>query len=487
MTEYLGKYRIDSVLGKGAMGVVYSAYDPFIQRVVALKTIRKELLGDVERCDMVERFKHEARAAGRLNHPNIVAVYDYGEDGASAYIAMEYVDGTSLGNLLVNERPTALPRAAMWMANLLRALSYAHAQGVVHRDIKPANVLITRMGQVKMSDFGIARIESSTLTQIGSMIGTPSYMSPEQIRGMPVDGRSDVFSAAVVLYQLLTGWRPFTGSSVVVMQQILTEQPAPVSLLNPAIGQPYDRVVEKAMAKAAQDRYMSAQAFLEALEAAQQESGVDPDATTLVLEEHLLPAYVEPDWVARQSFMGSFSTAPGTGIQTVTPWKQEAFPELEVILTQQLGPIARLLLRKACAQADGIDDLCEWLLPHIPQQVGRDQFQLAVARVRHKLNANGTRTGTSTNTWACSQPFGTSSTAPMVTHGTRGPVQQAFDQDYADTMAQHLTVFIGPIARTVVRRATCQTHDKVIFLSLLAKHIEAAADRDKFLIGARSV
>ena len=226
MTEQLGKYRIDSVLGKGAMGVVYKAFDPYIERIVALKTIRKELLSDAQHAELVGRFKNEAQAAGRLNHPSIVAVYDYGEDDESAYIAMEFVDGTPLNTLMVADRPTDPARIYAWMSDLLRALAYAHERGVVHRDIKPANLLITRIAQIKISDFGIARIESSTLTQTGSMIGTPSYMSPEQFRGETVDGRSDVFSAGIVLYQLLTGVRPFTGSPAPVI--LCLWRPAPI-------------------------------------------------------------------------------------------------------------------------------------------------------------------------------------------------------------------------------------------------------------------
>ncbi|MDB5950059.1 MAG: serine/threonine protein kinase, partial [Massilia sp.] len=172
MIEHLGKYRIDGILGKGAMGVVYKAFDPYIERVVALKTIRKELFSDSQQGELIGRFKNEAQAAGRLHHPNIVMVYDYGEDNESAYIAMEFVEGTPLNTLMTPSRPTALARVTAWMGDLLRALEYAHSRGVVHRDIKPANLLITHKAQVKVSDFGIARIESSTLTQTGSMIGT---------------------------------------------------------------------------------------------------------------------------------------------------------------------------------------------------------------------------------------------------------------------------------------------------------------------------
>lgn len=483
MTEYLGKYRIDSVLGKGAMGVVYKAFDPFIERVVALKTIRKELFSDAEQDEIVGRFKKEAQAAGRLNHPNIVAVYDYGEDPDSAYIAMEFVDGTPLNTLMVADRPTAPARVASWMADLLRALAYAHERGVVHRDIKPANLLITHMAQVKISDFGIARIESSTLTQVGSMIGTPSYMSPEQIRGATVDGRSDLFSAGIVLYQLLTGVRPFTGSTAVVMQQILSQEPAPPSSLNSALSPAFDRVMEKAIAKVADDRFASAQAFLQALETAQREGDFDPDATTLAIAEHtLMVAQVRLDMVAATPPTYSVGTSSSSGIETVTPWKQEAFAELESVLSRQIGPIAKLLLKKTASKAEGIDELCESLLAHIPSEVGRVQFQSAVAGIKKKLLANGTATGNRLRSQAIS---GSGLNPPAwAVNQVQAPV--IFDAAYADAMTQRLTVFIGPIAKVVVKRALRQTNDKTAFLDLLAEHIEVPAERSRFLSEAKN-
>ncbi|MET0858784.1 MAG: serine/threonine-protein kinase, partial [Telluria sp.] len=286
MIERLGKYRIDSVLGKGAMGVVYKAYDPLIARTVALKTIRKELFSEGQQAELIGRFKNEAQAAGRLNHANIVTVYDYGEDNESAYIAMEFVDGAGLDTLMKQARPTPLVHLTAWMGDLLLALEYAHSRGVVHRDIKPANLLLAGGAHVKVGDFGIARMESSTLTQTGSMVGTPSYMSPEQFRGDPVDGRADVFSAGIVLYQMLTGVRPFVGSATVVMQQILNDEPAPPSALLPALGRGFDEVVARAMAKSPSARFPSARAFLDALMAAARGGGgADPDATTLAAGE----------------------------------------------------------------------------------------------------------------------------------------------------------------------------------------------------------
>src|SRR6266700_4681343 len=225
----IGKYRIDSVLGKGAMGVVYKAFDPGIERAVAIKTVRKDLVDP----DIVEqsmaRFKNEARAAGRLLHPNIVSVYEYGEDEANAFIVMEYVEGTGLREFLNRGANFDLPQIVAIMTQLLLALDFAHERGVVHRDIKPANLILTAGGALKVADFGIARIDTSSLTTMGMVMGTPSYMSPEQCQGQSVDRRSDIFSAGVVFYELLTGEKPFAGAMETIGYKICHENPRPPS------------------------------------------------------------------------------------------------------------------------------------------------------------------------------------------------------------------------------------------------------------------
>jgi serine/threonine protein kinase len=498
MIEHLGKYRIDSILGKGAMGVVYKAFDPHIERIVALKTIRKELFSDSQQQELISRFKNEAQAAGRLNHPNIVAVYDYGEDSESAFIAMEFVEGTPLNTLMVPGRPTELARVTAWMGDLLLALEYAHSRGVVHRDIKPANLLITAAAQVKVSDFGIARIESSTLTQTGSMIGTPSYMSPEQFRGEAVDGRSDVFSAGVLLYQLLTGVRPFVGSASTVMQQILNQDAAPPSQLLATLGG-YDRILERAMAKAPDARYASARAFYDALAALGQggeghENEHDNDRTVLAAGLN----FVSPARPVSTPTSPGLSTAMASGTAitaTLTPWKLEAFPELEAILSRQIGPMAKFLLKKAAARVEGIDELGELLLQHIPSDGGRLEFQQAIALLKRKLAASGTGSGVDSSgvirsaagSTAVVTGMGTGMATGMATGTAARPPIRAplpFDDAWADAMAQRLTVFIGPIARVVAKRAARQTNDKTEFLQLISSHIESPVDRARFLADA---
>jgi serine/threonine-protein kinase len=266
--QSLGRYEIRRELGRGAMGVVYEAYDPLIKRVVALKTIRADQLESSEAPVIVARFRREAEAAGRLHHPNIVSIFDFGEDGGTAFIAMEHVKGRDLKSRFDAGERFATADAIRLTAQILDALDYSHRQGVVHRDIKPANVFVQDDGTVKVADFGIAHLESSSLTQAGQVMGTPSSMSPEQILGLPVDGRTDVFSTGVILYQFVTGERPFGGAATTTtMQKVLKEDPLPPSTLNVQLPDAMDAIVRKALAKKPEERYATAGEFATALRA----------------------------------------------------------------------------------------------------------------------------------------------------------------------------------------------------------------------------
>ncbi|HVC59377.1 MAG TPA: protein kinase [Acetobacteraceae bacterium] len=267
--ETLGKYEIKRTLGKGAMGTVYEGWDPIIARRVAIKTVRiPDTQDDPETEEALARFRREAQAAGRLTHPNIVGVFDYGETGDIAYIVMEYVDGPSVKSLVDKQERFAIGDTMRIMTDLLNGLQFSHARGVVHRDIKPANVMLTKEGQGKIADFGIARIESSSMTQAGTVLGTPAYMSPEQFMGQVVDARTDIYSSGVLLYQLLTGERPFEGGMSAIMHKALNTDPPLPSQITVTCPTAFDGVVRKAMAKRPEERFQSATEFLEALQAA---------------------------------------------------------------------------------------------------------------------------------------------------------------------------------------------------------------------------
>jgi eukaryotic-like serine/threonine-protein kinase len=282
--EALGKYEIKRPLGRGAMGTVYEGWDPIIARRVAIKTVRLPDASDPETEEALARFRREAQAAGRLTHPNIVGVFDYGETSDLAYIVMEYVDGPPLKTVLDKQERFELVAAVRIMEDLLAGLQFSHDRGVVHRDIKPANVMLTTSGQAKIADFGIARIESSSMTQAGTVLGTPAYMSPEQFMGQVVDARTDIYSSGVLLYQLLTGERPFEGGMSAIMHKALNTEPPMPSQISVTAPVSFDAVVRRAMAKRPEDRFPSATAFIEAIRTAVARQGepLNEDEATMV-------------------------------------------------------------------------------------------------------------------------------------------------------------------------------------------------------------
>jgi predicted Ser/Thr protein kinase len=249
----IGRFEILSVLGEGAMGVVYLAQDPHIERPVAIKTIRAVEDGGARASEIETRFQKEAKLAGRLQHPNIVTIYEFGSDGDVVYIAMEYVDGQPLARYVANHAALSIDERVAIVRQVARALQHAHERGVVHRDVKPGNILVTKDRVVKVADFGIGKLlsgASTDLTRTGTMIGSPAYMSPEQIRGDKIDGRSDFFSLGVVLFELLTGARPFPGDSIttLVYQILHTEPRDPLTLradLPPAAREVFARLLAK--------------------------------------------------------------------------------------------------------------------------------------------------------------------------------------------------------------------------------------------------
>ncbi|MEV0582688.1 Stk1 family PASTA domain-containing Ser/Thr kinase [Nonomuraea sp. NPDC050310] len=281
-----GRYELDGVVGRGGMAEVYRARDIRLDRIVAIKTLRSDLARDHT---FQARFRREAQSAASLNHPAVVAVYDTGEDTAEGapvpYIVMEYVDGRTLRDLLRQDRRLMPERAVELVDGILRALDYSHRGGIVHRDIKPANVMITRAGDVKVMDFGIARAmadSAATMTQTAQVIGTAQYLSPEQARGERVDARSDIYSTGCVLYELLTGQPPFTGDSpVAIAYQHVREEPIPPSQIDPEIPKWADAIVLKAMAKDPAHRYQSA-AEMRA-DIARAMSGQQTEAQTMAL------------------------------------------------------------------------------------------------------------------------------------------------------------------------------------------------------------
>jgi eukaryotic-like serine/threonine-protein kinase len=312
------RYELEGVVGRGGMAEVYRARDLRLDRIVAIKTLRPDLARDHT---FQARFRREAQSAASLNHPSIVAVYDTGEDGASGvpYIVMEYVDGRTVRDLLI-EGHRLLPERTLEIVNgVLRALEYSHQAGIVHRDIKPGNVMVTRNGDIKVMDFGIARAMSdaqATMTQTAQVIGTAQYLSPEQARGERVDARSDLYSTGCLMYELLTGRPPFTGDSpVAIAYQHVRENPIPPSRLDPDIPPWADAIVLKAMAKPPGDRYQSAAEMQADIQRAASGMQVAAMAAPPTRAEHF------GDYADRTQRMGpaAMMAGPGTGMQGYPP------------------------------------------------------------------------------------------------------------------------------------------------------------------------
>ncbi len=293
----LGRYNIERILGKGAMGVVYEGVDPKLNRRVAIKTILKSHLDPDTAKDYSMRFSREAQAVARLNHPHIVQVYDFAEEGDVAYLVMEFIRGKELKNFFDANERFDIKEAVRIMCELLDALDFAHNAGIIHRDIKPANVMLDAQARTKLTDFGVARVQDTDRTQAertqaGTMVGTPAYMSPEQITGGTIDKRTDVFSAGIILYQFLAGEKPFTGGGAwTIAKKIIQEDPPLPSSLNNAVTPFFDAVVNKALSKNADTRYQSAKDFGVALRRALEGRGVDEgDADKTVIGPMMVDA-----------------------------------------------------------------------------------------------------------------------------------------------------------------------------------------------------
>jgi len=252
--QTIGRYKVLGELGRGAMGVVYKAEDPNIGRTVALKTQRLDVQGE-ESQELLRRLRQEARSAGILNHPNIVTIYDAGEQDALFFIAMEYIEGTTLQSMLTPGKPMPLDQVVEIARQVCAGLDYAHQRQIVHRDVKPANIMITPEGSAKVMDFGIAKTGSG-MTSAGQVLGTPSYMSPEQVKGKPLDGRSDIFSVGVILYEAVTGQKPFTGDNITtIIYKIVNEEPIPPRDLDLSVHPGLNKVITRALSKNLDERY----------------------------------------------------------------------------------------------------------------------------------------------------------------------------------------------------------------------------------------
>jgi serine/threonine protein kinase len=462
----IGKYAISELIGRGSMGVVYKGFDPNIQRPVAIKTVHRELLGDPAAIDSIAaRFRNEAKAVGRIAHPGVVAIYEFGEDADLTYIAMEYVEGPTLDQVLAVPRMMPESQVLAIMDQLLEALSVAHAQGVWHRDIKPANLILTASGQVKLTDFGIARLSDANLTQVSSMIGTPAYMAPEQFTGGTIDHRADVFACGVLLYRMLTGRRAFTGGSEVVMYKILNEEPAPPSQVTQGARAPaYDAVVARAMRKRAEERYPDVQAMRQALQAIARSPANAPVGATIILPS--TSAEASGSAARSQPGLRTELHSSATGI-AASGWDPAALSRIERALASHVGPMARVMVRDAARTCADPLSLATAVARHIPEEAKRQPFIAAASGV-------GQARGGAVGAHATGNTAGGTGGTPLPASSTAA---DALTDAFKAQALAVVTRKMGPIARVMVRRASDQCGgSKAHFLQLL---LEAASDLER--------
>jgi predicted Ser/Thr protein kinase len=446
--RHIGRYRVERVLGRGAMGVVYRAHDPEIDRPVAIKLMRSDLLEGEEREEYCARFRREAQAAGRCVHPNIVAIYDFALHEGHPFLVMEYVEGESLAQTLSRGARFAPEDACRIMLQVLEALACAHRLSIVHRDVKPANILLIDRRQVKVTDFGVARIGTALLTRGGFVVGTPSYMAPEQCRGEKVDQRSDLFAAGIVLFELLTGEKPFPGQDFTVVVKQLLHDEAPD--LTGRVPDPLAAVVRRALAKRPEDRFPSAAAMAAALRYA-----TAAEATVMAPQR-------PPSEAAKAAPAETPAMASGAIDEAV-------LATLRRRLARHLGPIAKVLVDSAAHRAPSVEALCAMLAERIDSPEERRDF-LREARRECRAHAPGV---------AAERLPAAGDSGLTTASGAAAPA--ALAPAIVELAQSELARIIGPIARLLVRRAAPTCTSAAELWARLAEHIEQPEERAAFL------
>ncbi len=452
--DMVGRYRIESVIGRGAMGVVYKGYDTQIDRPVAIKSLRSDVISHVDdRTSLLERFASEARSAGRCHHPNIVTVFDYVEQDASPFIIMEYVSAGTLENVTKSKSLMPIHQVGEIMAQLLAALGHAHENGVIHRDVKPANILCPTATTIKVTDFGVARIDDLGLTAHGGAIGTPSYMSPEQFLGQPVDARSDLFAVGVLLFQLLTGTKPFKAQGIpALMQKVLNEPPLQLSTLRPELSPLMQDVIDKALARHPGDRFATAAEFAGTLGTAIK--NVDDEATAPLDLTEVVPARDAGSTDASQVSMSSQSDMNQTMADRMTP---DLLSTIELALARSIGPIAKLVVRRASRESTDADQLLTTLCAEIPEAAEALKFRQEVART---LRRDTSQAGTD---------------APAM------PAGGAVSPEEIASASEALLPVVGPMARIIAKRSADKATSRSHYYQLLGESIPDLPTREAFL------
>jgi serine/threonine protein kinase len=435
LPQSFGRYRVAAVLGRGAMGVVYKAHDPLLDRDVAVKLIKTDLLDAGERSEYLERFMREAQAAARCTHRGIVAVYDFSENDGSPFIVMEFVEGPDLRYVMRTNGSQVPEQAIPVMLQILDALGHAHRLGIVHRDIKPPNILMRRPDEVKITDFGIARLGTGQATQAGVVIGTPRYMAPEQARGEAVDLRADLFSAAAVFWEMLTGKPAFAGDSqaAIISQVMFGDPQAPIAASASAHSALYG-TLRRALAKSPVDRFASAADFVTALQRAATAGARSEDDHTVV---QIAASRIDATVIDRA----------------------------ERELATFIGPLAKVLVRQAALSASSAGDLYQTLGAKISNEADRTSF-MRQAEAKPATDHSGPTLG---------------GTRPGAASGSFTPPAGVLVPPEVQAAAQTaLTLILGPIAKVLVRQALARSRSTDEFFDLLAGHVTRDDTRAEF-------
>jgi serine/threonine-protein kinase len=441
----IGRYRVEGLLGTGAMGEVYRAHDPAIDRMVAIKVVRPELVAGSGGAQLLERFRREARAAGHRFHPNIVAIWDFGDDNGMPFLVMELVEGRSLDQVIKASGSLEPLRGVAIIRQVLSALGFAHENGIVHRDIKPSNIMVLQDDRVKVADFGIARIEASEFTIVGDLLGTPAYMAPEQLSGSPIDHRTDLFAAGIILFEMLTGVKPFRGKSVTEIMSLMEKRgPEDIRALNPSVPEALKHVIIRSVSFDPAQRYTDAAAFSKALAEASPQMTAEPPA--------------------------SASATSGAEVRTTSrdaAFTVEALHETERDLTTFIGPMASIVVKRAARQSTDLLTLYELLGRQVANPKDRAEF-LAKGRQRAAAGFNP----------AASRPRTTviKSTEQKSDQPVNSPNPASIVAIESD-----LTRYIGPIARILMKRELTKFESLAKLCLVLATHIPDERQRRAFL------
>src|SRR5215471_15684798 len=441
----IGRYRVEALLGTGAMGEVYRAHDPAIDRLVAIKVVRPELVAGSGGEQLLERFRREARAAGRRFHPNIVAIWDFGDDDGMPFLVMELVEGRSLDQVIKSSGSIQPARSVAIITQVLSALGFAHENGIVHRDIKPSNIMVLQDDRVKVADFGIARIEASEFTIVGDLLGTPAYMAPEQLSGSPIDHRTDLFAAGVILFEMLTGVKPFRGKSITEIMSFMEKRgPEDIRALNPSVPEALKRVIIKSVAFDPAQRYVDAAAFSTALAEALPRMATEP-----------------PDRAAAISGIGERTAPPEVAF---TP---EVLHEIERDLATFIGPMASIAVKRGARQSSDLLELYELLGRQVADPKDRAEF---LARGRQRAAAG----------LGLPTPRPRPASAKAIEQSRDHPVNSPNPASIV-AIESDLTRYIGPIARILVKRELTKFESLAKLCLVLATHIPDERQRRAFL------